>query len=69
MNFLTNKERTVLGLINRDQAIPNSEKAAVSAQVKQNARMRSDGFRAKVKIALHVIANHNNEKILSKYIK
>lgn len=69
MKFLTQKEKSLLGLLSRDKSIPDVEKAAVSAQLKQNARMRSDGYRPKVKIALHVIANHNNEKILSKYVK
>lgn len=69
MKFLTNKEKSLLSLINRDKSINQAEKLELSEKVKQNARLRSDGFRPKVKIALSVIANHNNEKLFNKYIK
>lgn len=69
MKFLTNKEKSLLSLINHDKSINQAEKLELTENIKQNARLRSDGFRPKVKIALCVIANHNNDKLFNKYIK
>ncbi len=69
MKFLTSNEKSLLSLVNRDNSISNFEKQELSEKVKQNARLRQDGFRRNVKIALTVIANHNNEKLFKKYVK
>lgn len=69
MAFLTKKETALITSINTDNQLSLSERQNVIDCIKNNARLRSDGFRKNIKVALHVIANHKNEKIASNYVK
>lgn len=52
-----------------DKNLTETEKHTRCEIIKQNARLRSDGFRKAVKIALYAIASHRNEKLAADYIK
>jgi hypothetical protein len=69
MSFLTQKEKSLIGLINHDSSLSETDKQSRCEAIRQNARLRSDGFRKSVKIALYVIASHRNDKLATKYIK
>jgi hypothetical protein len=69
MKFLTQNEKSLIVLISRDSSLSESERQIRCEAIKNNARLRSDGFRKNVKIALHAIASHRNDKIASNYIK
>lgn len=69
MKFLTQKEKSLIRLINNDKSLTEAEKQRRCDELRNNARLRSDGFRKSVKIALHAIASYRNEKIAINYIK
>lgn len=69
MKFLTQKEKSLIGLITHDKNLSESEKQSRCEAIRQNARLRSDGFRKTVKIALYAIASFRNDKLASNYLK
>ena len=69
MAFLTKKEQTMINLINLNTALTLSQRNELIAQVKTNARLRSDGYRKKVKIFLNVISGIRNNNIAAGLIK
>lgn len=69
MKFLTQKEKSLIGLITHDKNLTEIEKQSRCEIIRQNARLRSDGFRKGVKIALYAIASFRNDKLAADYIK
>lgn len=69
MKFLTQKEKSLISLITHDKNLSKAEKQSRCETIRQNARLRSDGFRKAVKIALYAIASHRNEKLAANYTR
>lgn len=69
MKFLKQEEVSLINLIMHDRNLSESEKQGRCEAIKQNARLRSDGFRKSVKIALNAISSFRNKKIAANYLK
>ena len=63
MAFLTKKEMAMINTVNASLTLTKPERAQAVAQIKYNARLRSDGYRKPVKVFLSVLSNIKNNAI------
>lgn len=61
MSFLTKKETALIGLVQADQKLTDSEKKEKITEINYLARLRSDRYRKPVKIFLHALVSFKND--------